>query len=158
MTQLLKTQEQISQKAREAWAEHLPVCEMLAHGYFACLAPTNFPFVDSWAFKLDENAVVQKTARIQSKYTSSTRASYVQLERLGFDFLVAVRDTIKGKGTANREHAEIYVVPVGVLQDKGIWNGSSVTFSNIPNKYLFGHQKKNDVWMQIVDFLNTPNK
>ena len=151
MTQLIKTQEQIAQKAREEYAEMLPITEMLSRGYFGCLAPRNFPAVDSFIFKLDEHANIIKTARIQSKYTCSTKGSGIPLEKLGFDFLVIVRDSIKGSGTANRAKTQIYVVPVREVEK--VWGGQLLMFSKLSTKFLYGTEKKTDVWQTIINFL-----
>ena len=136
--------------ARQTWAEELPVFYMKAYGYQGCVATAGMPSSDSWVFRVDGEARIARSARIQSKYTWSSRNTKIEIESPHFDFLVVVQDIKQGFGVCLRDRMRYWVIPHKHF--KQIHKVDHINIKNIDPMYQQANAVDN-IWQPVIDFL-----
>lgn len=151
MARKVETMEQkMYRSARQEWAEDFPILMLSAYGYQGTKASAGLPHVDGWVHRLDGEARIVKSARIQAKYTFTGERTGIQIESPHFDFLVIVQDIVEGYGVCLRDRMRYWVIPKEHFLK--IWKNNRVLIGDIDPCYQDANSIAN-IWQPIIDFL-----
>ena len=136
--------------ARQTWAEEFPVFMLKAYGYQTTLASSGLPHSDSWAHKVDGEARIIKSARIQSKYTKSSKNTKIEIESPHFDFLVIVQDIVAGFGVCLRDRMRYWVITHAHFKE--IHRVNHINIKDIDPMFQDARAVGN-IWQPVINFL-----